>query len=317
MKLSTLVAYKNSLDELSSKDSQQTALHELNVILHLAETQQMQLGTLTDDLKDKYNNISAAFDDFENTVNQLKQQLNDQITSAARPWFQESYRLYEEEMPHESNEYILNRRPEISQETEMFFRSRLKNYTNWTYAGMIIRPGQENFIQDLVALDPLYLVDQDRELLKPSMEGFNEQYQNRLRPYIIKENNENILEKIPNGQFGLCLVYNFFNFRPFEILKQYLEEIYQKLKPGGTLIMTFNDCDRAKAVMLVEQHFCCYTPGSMVLDLAKSIGYKPLFTWHDDGPNTWIELQRPGTLTTLKGGQALAKIIHKSVAKSK
>jgi hypothetical protein len=135
---------------------------------------------------------------------------------------------------------------------------------------------------------------------------------------VVNERHTNsILAKIPNEQFGLCLVYNFFNFRPFEIIKQWLWEIQVKLRPGGILIMTINDCDRDTAVMLVESHFACYTPGYLILDMVQSMGFEVLATWNNDGPMTWIELRKPGELTSLRGGQTLAKIVSKTVANSK
>jgi hypothetical protein len=118
-----------------------------------------------------------------------------------------------------------------------------------------------------------------------------------------------MMTKIPDGQFGLCLAFYLFDFRPLEIIKKYLTEIYHKLKPGGVLIMTFNDCDREKAVQLVENNFACYTPGYLILDLAKSLGYEVLYSWNDGGSSTWLELSKPGELTTLKGGQSFAKVV--------
>jgi SAM-dependent methyltransferase len=158
----------------------------------------------------------------------------------------------------------------------------------------------------------LYLVDESHDLLQPAVSQFNEQYQQRLRTYAINERSgEEILGGLPNGQFGLVLAYNFFNFRPFEVIRTYLAEIYQKLRPGGMLAMTFNDCDKTKGVMLVEQHFCCYTPGYLVRELAQSLGFQVAFSWSDQGPTTWVELQKPGNFVSLRGGQALAKIIPK------
>jgi SAM-dependent methyltransferase len=164
----------------------------------------------------------------------------------------------------------------------------------------------------MVAYDPLYLVDLSHDYLTPAMNKFNEQYQNRLRPYVVREElDQEILSKIPDNQFGMCLAYNYFNFRPFEILKKYLAEIYQKLKPGGILAFTFNDCDRPSAVMLVENYYGCYTPGYLVQELAISMGYEIVYSWNDPGPVTWLELKKPGELTSLKGGQTLAKIVPK------
>ena len=177
---------------------------------------------------------------------------------------------------------------------------------------MIIRPGLESFVDDLVAYDPLYLVDLSYEFLQPAMQKFNQQYQNRLRPYVVKEDLDNeILKQLPTAQFGMCLVYNYFNFRPFEIIKKYLEEVYKKLKPGGIFVFTFNDCDRSSAVELVERHFASYTPGHLVRELISTVGYEIVYSWNDDGPITWIEIRKPGQLDSLRGGQTLAKILPK------
>jgi hypothetical protein len=76
--------------------------------------------------------------------------------------------------------------------------------------------------------------------------------------------------------------------------------------------MTFNDCDRVAAVELVENYYSCYTPGYLVRELASSIGYEIAFEWHDNHAVTWLEIRRPGQLSSLKGGQTLAKIVEKS-----
>lgn len=313
MKLSELVAYKNQLDALSSVPTLKTANLDLDKVLHLLETRS---DLATYNLTTQYSNIQTAFSNFEDSLNNLKSQLNQKIAEAEKSWFQQSYVLYENET-NESAEYILNLRKSNTLVTDPF-QTRLNQYANWKYSALIIRPGLETFIENMVAYDPLYLIDLSYDYLAPAMNKFNQQYQNRLRPYVIREElDQEILLKIPNNQFGMCLAYNYLNFRPFEVLKKYLSEIYQKLKPGGIFAFTFNDCDRASAVMLVENYYCCYTPGYLVRELAISMGYEIVYSWNDPGPTTWIELKKPGELTSLKGGQSLAKILPNPVAKSK
>jgi predicted methyltransferase len=114
---------------------------------------------------------------------------------------------------------------------------------------------------------------------------------------------------LPDNQFGFCLVYNFFNYKPQEIINQYLTEIYQKLKPGGVVAFTFNDCDHSGAAALAERSFMCYTPGRVVLAHAQAAGFQVRQRYRMNNSTTWIELQRPGQLTSLKGGQSLAKVV--------
>jgi SAM-dependent methyltransferase len=310
MKLSELVAYRNQLEALSSVPTLQTANFELDKILHLVGTQPELMTSFTHNLDSQYADIQQAFVKFEDDLNNLKFQLTQKIATAERPWFQESYTLYEGELMQAAESVLELRKPNTLDTAA--FQLRLSQYANWKYPALIIRPGLETFIENMVAYDPLYLVDLSHDYLFPAMNRFNEQYQNRLRPYVVSEAlDQAILTKIPNDQFGMCLVYNYFNFRPFEILKKYLAEIYQKLKPGGILAFTFNDCDRPSAVRLVENYYCCYTPGYLIRELAISMGYEIVYSWNDPGPTTWLELRKPGELTSLKGGQTLAKIVPK------
>jgi hypothetical protein len=310
MKLSDLIAYRNMLQETNAVDIGKATDLSLQKISHLVATNAIQLPDFLENIKKQQRSIQQNFEDFENLLGELRTHIDTQISQRESACLAESYRLYEEEMCHETSEYILKRNSPMSPESRIALQTRLLNYTDWQHAGMIIRPALESFVFDMVSLDPLYIVDENYELLEPLISKFPEQYQRRLRPYVINERSgEPMMSKIPDSQFGLCLAYNLFNFRPLEIIKQYLTEIYQKLKPGGVLIMTFNDCDREKAVMLVESSFACYTPGELVKNLAQSLNYEVLYSWHDNGPSTWLELRKPGTLTTFKGGQSFAKVV--------
>ena len=335
MKLSELVNFYSELLKTDPTDLQKYVDHELNNIIFVYQDSQ---------LIEKQKKIEESFNEFQNHLNIIRNRTKSQIEQLEKPYFLNSYQNYEDnqKLKHEyfndtstiwTNDYgikikgqnperikelkviidqILNRRLDISTKTELLLRNRIKKYTDWQHPALIIHPGQEPFIDDMVANDPLYLVDERHDLLEPTLNKFNLIYQRRLRPYIINEIiGQPILDRIPEKQFGLILVYNFFNYRPFEIIKQYLEELHNKLKPGGVLIITINDCDRKSAVTLVERNYACYTPGQLVFSLSDTLGFEKIFTYHDEGPSTWIELRKPGQLPSLRGGQALAKILPK------
>lgn len=311
MKLSELVHFRAMLDSHSALQIARSARAELDKIHYTISSQPVHVGNFEQTLDQQRDIIEQGFVEYEAQLSSLKEELDQMIDQAEPAWFQESYRLYEEEMFHETPEYVLDRRLPTTPETGVTLRSRLMNYTNWQLPGIIIRPGMESFVDDMVSYDPLYLIDNDYALLKPAVEKFPEAYQRRLRQYIINEQDEFILNKIPKNQFGMCLIYNFLNYKPLEVIRRYLTEVYEVLRPGGVCILTFNDCDRAIAIGLVEQHFACYTPGYLVYDLARSLGYEIIFTWNDGEASTWLELRKPGELSSLRGGQTLAKIIPK------
>ena len=313
MKLSQLVNFYNELCKLSLEPIRGQFNQEAEKISHVITHQAIQLSEITKQLHTHERNIDQLFESYDQSLNDLKKEYKQLISEAEKPWFAESYRLYDQEMQNETVEDIKNRTTtNISEDTKNFYLVRLSKYNSWKHAAMAIRPGFEPYVNYMVGCDPLYVVDVKHELLAPAISQYNENYQQRLRPYVVSEREDaEILHSLPNEQFGFIFAYNFFNFRPFEIIRRYLQEAYKKLQPGGVIVMTFNDCDRDKAVILVEQHFCCYTPGYLVLDLVKSIGFEPVLVWHDGGPSTWLELKKPGDFVSIRGGQSLAKIIPK------
>lgn len=321
MKLSELVAYRNHLLEFDVGDIQYTARHKLEEIVYNVKNSVIQPRAFTQTLEEDQERVLEAFGNFSSTLIELINELDSMIEIAEKTQYAESSELYNEEVARygrldeptnkKVNQQILDRRMPMTVDVQHMISNRIKSYADWKYPGLIIRPGVETFISDLVALDPLYIVDYSAELLQPALSTFTEEYQRRLRVYEQDPRSSDVLAALPNNQFGLCLAFNFFEFTPLEVVEQYLKSIFNKLRPGGVLTMTFNDCDRAHCVALVEKNFCFYTPGKRVTAIAKSIGYKQMFSWTDMGNLTWLELRKPGELASNRGGQTLAKIVQK------
>lgn len=312
MKLSEIVDYLRQIEKINTSPTCDDTLRHLDSVMYTVSSHRAQRQGLTDDLQKNLVEITTALDKFQVTVENIKSYLTTIVKKSEIAMYQESVRLYEQEMCFETNDYILNRRLAIDNESDILLRSRLRNAGDWRLPGMVIRPGLESFVEDLVPLDPLYLVDNDQELLDPGILKFTPEYQRRLRPYVVKEYYSNtILELLPDQQFGVVFAYNYFNYKPLEIIQRYLKEIFTKLRPGGMFIFTFNDCDWAHEVALAEQNFMCYTPGHAVQSLAESAGYEIIYKHRGKGDLSWLELRKPGKITSLKGGQSLAKIIPK------
>ena len=309
MKLSELVLLKNQLDARSTGELRDKVSQELNEIIFLINSKAPEHQAI---FEERQHSIQESFDTFERELNLLKAEIKQKIEIAEKTWFEKSYDIYQIEMTEGlAHTFEVRKQARIDR---TIFRSRLRKYTDWKYSAMCIRPALEDFVDDMVACDPLYLIDLSHEHLLPALGRFNEKYQNRLRTYTVNEDlahDNKILGRIPDNQFGLCFAFYYFNFRPIEYIKKWLTEIFQKLKPGGVLAMTFNDCDRSSAVIMVEEMFCSYTPGYLIYELAVTIGYEIEFVWHDDRATTWVEFKKPGQLETLKGGQTLAKIVSK------
>ena len=163
-------------------------------------------------------------------------------------------------------------------------------------------------------MDPLYLVDQHEDLLAPAMTKFSAEYQQRLRPYTIDDRADGeLMTLLPNRQFGFVFAYNYFNYKPLDVICRYLDELYEKLRPGGRIIFTYNECEHASGVILAEKSFMCYTPGGRIRSYAESIGFEFEYQNTLEANAAWFEFKRPGDIVSLRGGQNMAKIMPKQL----
>jgi SAM-dependent methyltransferase len=279
MLLSTLVHALQHLEQFDVNRARVGLQQHIDPIVYTVDTNEITPKELINQLDNDYRQILTDVSIFETTLNNIKQDIKQKITQIEPEYFSQSLTVYQEDQSVEiSPDVVLDRTLQLSLEQVEFVKSRLCAQTDWRIPGLIIRPGRESWIEHLVALDPLYVIDQSLVLLEPVKQKFNIEYVNRLRLSIVNEySTDPWLARLPDGQFGFCLSYNFFNYKPMEVLTQYLKEIYNKLRPGGVLAMTFNDCDRPGAVSLVEKTSGSYTPGHLICAQAVEIGYEIKF----------------------------------------
>lgn len=310
MKLSSLIAYRNLIDKLSPQDTDIMIRSHIGPLMHTIDNHEIQFPDIFDQLENDYQSIHNSFEKFIATSKKIRNEMQLLIDQLETDYYFNSVKSYHPE--YDSTEYILNRKCELTENTQDYIRGRFKLYSDWHHAAMVIRPAQENWIEDLVGSDPLYLLDSNLDLLEPAKNRFSTEYQRRLRTYAIDENADKILEQLPDEQFGLAVAFYYFNFKPLEYISKYLEEMFIKLKPGGTAIVTFNDCDTAGGVQLVERNFMCYTPGWIIKNLVHNLGFEIVQKYYLDTANVWLELRKPGKLNSIRGGQSLARIVAKS-----
>jgi hypothetical protein len=317
MKLRQLIAYKNALQPYNVADIRTDANMELQRIMHAVDLSGFDfLSGLA--LEKDIDCINSAFESFKYNLEQLKTQINQEIKIEEKTAYEEAQEWYQDELNQKSIEVLLNRHVKISDSSQQVILDRIRYYSDWRYPGVIIRPGNRDLIDHLVNYDPLYLVDIDTKLLSPTLEKFTEQYQQRLVCCVVDEiDSQEIFSKLPNNQIGFCVAVDYFNFKPVPVIRRYMTELFEKLRPGGTLAFTVTDSDHVPALLLTERKFACYTPGSAIIDAAEEIGYDLAYQYHSNGePVTWLEFRKPGSLTSLRGGQTLAKIIPKTLAES-
>lgn len=314
MKLSELLAYYNHLCTVDLDEYRQKTLGPSQDILSKISRTDLQFPATRIALEIKNEKLMEECDGFILRFNELRDGLLKQCLSFEREYLEHSSKVFYRDLEyykggHLTDEFVLHKGIKITQESKNIFHTRLRANTSWEYPGMILRPGLETWINDIVANDPMYIVDINHQMLQYCLPGFTEEYQRRLRPYTIDELTPGeLLGQFPKEQFGLCLAYNYFNFRPLELIKKYIMEFYALLRPGGKLIFTFNNCDIEQGVDLAEREYMAYTPGHLLYEYIEQLGFRIEFTRNQEA-FTWVEISKPGVLETIRGGQAIAKII--------
>ena len=183
---------------------------------------------------------------------------------------------------------------------------RLATYTNWQNTGLEIGPGDGEWTKNLVAMDPLYLVDVHDEFLNATRQNFPQTYQHRLRLYKIDSID---LSALPEKQFGFVFSWNVFNYFDLDTIRQYLIEIKRLLLPGGVIFFSYNNCENYKSAEMFEGHYMSYVTNRDLTKIVKELGFEIIKSMEEPTLVSWMEIKLPGELTSNRAGQTLAKIV--------
>jgi len=316
MKLSRIIAYRESLNELPFHDAADDLQHDVHVCLDTLQQSPLDLGAQMDIIDQVRDSLQRDLDNFQGSLDLIKRNIDQEINKRSQEYFATSYRDYES-IQNEPIYQLMHRELRRDHEGEKLLRHRIKINSNWKYPGLLIRTQKEDFFTDMVDSDPLYIYDTHHALLEPCLASVTENYRARLRIGIIDESHDVLFPKLPISQMGLVVVWNFFNYRPIEVLKRYLEACYLALRPGGTLIFTYNNCSRSLPVILCEHAFASFTPDWAVKALLSNIGFEMVNQYDCNYHLNFIEVRKPGRLHSLRGGQTLAVIKAKPYTRAR
>ena len=311
MKLSKLITYKHMVDGLSVKHVYDDVFELLKEINTNLDIEHFDFDNIKETIRKESTDIKESLDNIDSHLMEFKNKLTDFFDSIEEPYFQKSEEIYLESL-NDTPEWILDqytfKKLMYDEDTLNFFINRIKLYTNWKWPALEIRPALGEFSNSMIDCDPLYLVDVHDELFREVKKCWTPEYQKRIRYYTIDESAKNPLGTLPQNQIGLIVSVNFFNFKPIDILEKYIKNMFSVLRPGGISIFTYNNCDYPIGVDNFEKNYYCYTPGRLVKDICKKHGFKISASFDMENNVSWLEIQKPGKIKSLRGGQNLARI---------
>lgn len=259
-----------------------------------------------DSLIAEYRSIRTCIQEPTERVQQLIDEINKEINSKASHFFLDNYEL---ELHYEMPENIRRvRNMYIPDPIKVEIESRIALRADWKYPTLELGCRDGEWTSNLVAGDPLYIVDVYKEFLDNTVNKYPAEYQARIRPYLIDNHDYRIL---PQKQFSFIFSWNHFNYKSLETIKTTLKQMFNLLRPGGVMMFSYNNCDMEPGAAYAESYFMSYVPKSMLVPLCQQLGFEIIYS-ADYEPNIcWLELRKPGDLTTVKGHQAMGIIKEK------
>jgi len=311
MTLTDLITYRYKISMLDCaviKDAVSETLTEINNIIGSENVDMEQTLSASQVNKD---NVMNELSQLHHNLAVLISKIDAMIDSQKPTYFKQSQDIYNDTVIDDP-QLVLDRQVFdkllSDEDVAQVFLSRVRLYSNWKYPGLEIRPALGHITEVMKDCDPLYLVDLDQKFFSGVRDLWTPEYQRRLRYYPVIETADEILEDLPTGQFGCIVAVDFFNRRPMALIEKWLREFYSKLRSGGMAIFTYNNCDLPSGAQAFEKNSGCYTPESDLTRICTQIGFHVVQSFNLNKNVSWLEIQRPGELDTIKGGQTLAMI---------
>lgn len=258
------------------------------------------------DIIKQYKSISEQNQKIIDTTDQLIEKIHNDIKILAKQKF----------MSDDVNEkFSLIDTPHywIKSELEKLVKVRAHQYNDWRYPGLQLYPPDKSWIDCMVGCDPLYLVSDDVLKIKELTATYPELYQSRLRFYDYEE-----IKVLPKNQFGLVLLWHYFERSNMASVEHHLREIFDLLRDGGVLMFSYNNCNLKESMLLAERGLLNYNHQELIEEVLANIGYEIIkFEDVETGNDqyrwlSWAEVKRPGELNTVKAHQVLGKIVPKN-----
>jgi SAM-dependent methyltransferase len=306
MKLQELVSLRNELQKAIdlSVIRDELAKNSTNLV-NLTSTSDPEYGTAIEEIAEQHSKIITYLEADTQRVQQLINEINLDIHSLSSKFFEENYQT---ELRYTNPENIRKVRVmRIPEGVDLLLKNRINIHSTWKYPALEIGCRDGEWTKHLVASDPLYIADIHNDFFDSTCSQFTPEYQARIRKYLIQDYK---IYGLPKNQFGFIFSYNFFNYLSFDSIKQYLKQSFDWLRPGGSMIFTYNNADLPAAAALAESYFMTYVPKSMLVPMCESMGYEVVMAQDFEPSTSWIEIRKPGILKTVKAHQVMCKIVH-------
>lgn len=315
MKLSELVALSAKLNTIKSGALDQLLTHADKNLQDIDPYANKHSDSISDSLAEIQQDLIEVKETMEKSVDKISiliKTIDDEIFSRTKDWKSRNYyingMLATNAVDIETDRNI--RKTVIDDTTKQIISTAAETYSSWQHPVLEIGPGDGLWTPHLVAGDPLYLIDVHEEYLKSTISKFHQEYQKRIRSYVVSQHYDSLnLSVLPQEQFGFIFAWNVFDYLPYQDLGVYLKQCFKLLKPGGVMMFSYNDCEASLPASYAESGFKSWMPKWLLTEGIKIHGFDIIQFSNQTEKHHWVEIKRPGELTSIRASQSLASII--------
>jgi len=199
---------------------------------------------------------------------------------------------------------LMNRRVEnLDLNFVNFVKKEIGYHSDWRWAAIELNPSNGFLTRAFLANDPLYLYTGnvlDKEAVKSKFNNFFSE--KRIMFY------DNLLH-LPQGQLGLAVSINSYEFWPIDPIKTEVQKVYNLLLPGGHFIFSYNDCEQLASLDLCANDYRAYNTKTLMTNMVQMFGFD-IVNQGDvhNGSHSYMVVKKPGTLSSQKLSSPLVKI---------
>jgi ubiquinone/menaquinone biosynthesis C-methylase UbiE/organic radical activating enzyme len=253
--------------------------------------------------------IAASIKQLDTFSTQIIDNIDNNINSVSETYHTRGYKINGYYATDATNvEGELFRVLTMDSQTREVVLALIAKCASWEYPGLEIGPGTGDWTEHMVACEPLYLLDVHLEFLNQTKNRFTPEYQRKICSYVTTDND---LSVFPKNQMGFIFSWNVFNYLTLDIIEKYLEGIYDALRPGGTCIFSYNNAERVQCAKYVDEGFMSYVPKTLLLKLINAQNYEIVDIVDTEEHISWVEIKKPGKLSTIKRHASLGQILAK------
>jgi SAM-dependent methyltransferase len=236
--------------------------------------------------------VSTVFDN----QNLIFSVIEDHIRTREKEYLDQSYNVWK--YKHNRTWFLNNAKnhPNLKVFDEdglKFVQERLNVFESYKLQALDIGSGAGDWYEYLAAFNPVYMCDINWAWFDKIRPKYHDLfwYKNRIR--FVKGTGHNLPE-VPLESIGFVFSWNTFNFLPVEIISKYLACIKDVMLPGAHAMISYTNAEREDVHSFIENEIWAYNTETIMVDLIKSHGFRPMALFESDLRGSWIEFKKPG-----------------------